>query len=62
MAYLQEGTARAGDFVILAHMAEDLAPISPPEVEAAVALARERTPHLEHRVVAGRWILRRPRI
>ena len=48
--------------MILAHAAEDLRPITPEQLDAAVEQARERTPHLEHRVVAGRWILRRPRI
>jgi hypothetical protein len=62
LAYLREGTHKRGDFVILAHAAEDLEKISPEQLEAAVAQAREEDPTLEHRVVADRWILRRPRI
>jgi hypothetical protein len=61
--YLQDQTSRAGDFVILAHAAEDLQPaISRHDLELAVRRARESAPQLEHRQVAGRWILRRPRI
>ena len=61
MSYLQDGTRLAGEFVVLTHAAEDL-PVSGQELGAAVERARLIDPTLEHREVAGHWILRRPRL
>ena len=62
MVYLVEGTRGRGDFVVLQHALEDLPQLTPEQLAAAVDAARTDAPGLEHREVAGRWILRQPRI
>ena len=62
VVYLVEGTRGRGDFVVLQHALEDLPQLTPEQLAAAVDAARTDAPGLEHREVAGRWILRQPRI
>jgi hypothetical protein len=58
---LEEGTRGAGEFVILEHLREDQA-VDQRQLVAALSEVLEENPTLEHREVAGSWIVRRPRM
>ena len=58
---LEEGTRGAGEFVILEHLREDQG-VDQRQLIAALSEILEENPTLEHREVAGTWIVRRPRI
>lgn len=58
---LREGTRGEGDFVILEHLREDLG-VTQRQLIAGLNEVLEQSPVLEHREVAGTWILRQPRL
>jgi len=58
---LEEGTRGAGEFVILEHLREDQG-VDQRQLVGALSEILEENPTLEHREVAGTWIVRRPRI
>lgn len=58
---LEEGTRGAGEFVILEHLRQDQG-VDQRQLVGALSEVLEEDPRLEHREVAGTWIVRRPRI
>lgn len=58
---LEAGTRGAGEFVILEHLREDQG-VDQRQLIAALSEVLEENPTLEHREVAGSWIVRRPRL
>lgn len=59
--HLHQHTQQPGDFVILDHLAEEVDG-SLRTVNISAAHVRAQSPDLQHKVIAGRWVLRRPRV